>query len=338
MLNVYRSWIPAVLLAAVFLGTLFLYNHSLDEKGSHERVQVFNALNDDDKLIFVRNLMDQEGIISAWKLFDAAGVPGVGPLPYHVGSYIYSKHGASGIKLCPPEYWLGCRGGLLKAAVAAEGLTVMKDLEEECNVDGLGFRCGHGLGHGFSQFTGFDIKKALSHCDALSLNSQRPCFGGVFQEYWEFAPEDKFLSAGVWDMCRDLGGAHLSVCAFNLRDLWESRYQLDFHESMGLCLSTDDRTIRLSCLLGVGFDIVKKSGGQAKEIIEKCREVFPADYEPLCLVSASNVLAVYTYTGWKDSVKHICGQLAPELQPTCREASEIRTLFATDTILTTFPL
>lgn len=298
----------------------------------------FDGLSEERKLEFLRKVMDQEGVDAGWYVLESANIPGVGPLPYFIGTYMYEKYGSRGITQCPDAFRLGCRGGLLKAAVAAEGLGVMKDLEDECDFKGLGKTCGHGLGHGFSQFTAFDIKKALEYCDQLTQYSQVPCYGGVFQEYWEFAPGEMFSKDDVWKPCSGLPERHLSVCAFNLRDQWGARYQFDNSRSMELCLSADDRTVKLGCLLGIGFKIVKQQAGQAESVINECTDIFTDQHRPLCLISASNVFAVYKYPDWRESVYKMCRELDSEMRSVCRNAAEIQTLFATETLLKEFEL
>ncbi len=325
-----------VLVTLVFLLASLAYWFTLEEKRLLGKLAVFNALEFKDKLVFLESVMEKEGIVAGWKLLESADVPSVGPLPYFVGTYIYKKHGSQGIKLCPDSFRLGCRGGLLKATVATEGLNVLKDLKDECDLKGLGKTCGHGLGHGFSQFTNFDIKKSLEYCDQLTSYAQVPCYGGVFQEYWEFGPEYMFSKDDVWKMCRDLPERHRSVCAFNLRDMWEVRYQLDNSESMTLCISADDRTTRVGCLLGAGFRIVKQNDGKVRDVITSCIEVFPEKYRPLCFISASNVFAVYKYDDWQNSVKVVCDELDGEMKSACRNAAEVKTLFETETVLKEF--
>ncbi len=330
-----KDRILTVLVTLVFLLASLAYGVTLEEKRSFEKLAVFNALIFKDKLVFLESVMEKEGIVAGWKLLESADVPSVGPLPYFVGTYIYKKHGSQGIKLCPNSFRLGCRGGLLKAAVAAEGLNVIKDLKNECASKGLGKTCGHGFGHGLSKFTNFDIKKSLEYCDQLRY-AKVPCYGGVFQEYWEFGPEYMFSKDDVWKMCRDLPERHLSVCAFNLRDMWEARYQLDNSESMALCVSADERTTRVGCLLGAGFKIVKQNNGKVRDVITSCNEVFPEKYRPLCFISASNVFVVYAYDDWRNSVKAVCNELNGEMKSACRNAAEIQTLFETETVLKEF--
>jgi hypothetical protein len=301
-------------------------------------VTVFNDLSPNKKIELLRLIMDAEGADAGWRMLELAQVPGVGPLPYFIGTYMYEKKGSSGIRECPETFLLGCRGGLLKAAVAAEGLAVIENLENECEIAGLGQTCGHGLGHGFSQFADFNIQKALEYCDLLTANAQIPCYGGVFQEYWEFAPDEKFMKNSIWEPCTGLDDRHRSVCAFNLRDQWGVRYGFDNTKSMQLCLSVHDRTIKLGCMLGIGFKIVKEQDGDVGRVVDTCSSVFPEDYRPLCLISAANVFAVYKYVDWRESIFKVCRLLTDDLRSTCRNAAEIKTLFATASVLEDFDL
>src|SRR5688572_26689188 len=100
MFRSHASWAAL----AVLLLSIFIYAHSLEAREAHERLVIFEALNPSQKILFLKDLMDQEGIVAGWKLLEHAQVPRVGPLPYYVGTYIYKKHGSAGIKLCPDSF------------------------------------------------------------------------------------------------------------------------------------------------------------------------------------------------------------------------------------------
>jgi hypothetical protein len=310
----------------------------LQNERTNQALAVFTKLTQNHKYEFIHALLDREGIDAVNRLLVAFDTPSASGLTYQFGTFMYAKYGTSAIAKCPKALLLGCRAGIIRAALMARGPDVLSEFITACGAGkpGIGYSCGHGIGHGTAEIKDFDVPSALIVCDGLATYAQAPCFGGIFQEYLEFAPAANFSEADLWQPCTGLSDQHRSVCAFTLPDLWYTRYQYTDEKIVSLCESSADSVIRENCLLGVGFRVTKLAKGDPTTIIARCADLLPENERPLCIIASANVLSVYTYPDWQSRVNTVCATLSPDLETICRAAPGTHTTFETNTLLTAY--
>ena len=77
----------------------------------------------------------------------------------------------------------GHLGSLSKVDAATTAAVCDEQIEAARHSTFLRYQCVHGLGHGLTMHFKYDLKKALSLCDALMMKWDRDsCYGGVFME------------------------------------------------------------------------------------------------------------------------------------------------------------
>src|SRR3989304_7210773 len=105
------------------------------------------------------------------------------------GQVLYVNVGLSGATICDESFAFGCFHSFLANAIQAEGMGVIKNLNEQCiaKLKSQALGCQHGIGHGILASTGYEfanLANALEICDSLPANDPiGGCLGGVFMEY-----------------------------------------------------------------------------------------------------------------------------------------------------------
>lgn len=106
-------------------------------------------------------------------------------------SFSHYKDASVAFSHCRDTFSSGCYHGVLEGYLGSlpkvDATTAAAVCNEQIDAAGnssfLRYQCVHGLGHGLAMHFKYDLKKALSLCDALVMKWDRDsCYGGVFME------------------------------------------------------------------------------------------------------------------------------------------------------------
>ena len=104
---------------------------------------------------------------------------------HEAGRFAYEFFKENAFQTCSAECHSGCYHGAIEAYFSEHGTKdLVKNLQTLCGPVTNPFfnhQCIHGIGHGLTAWTSYDIPEALRSCDLLP-NRQDSCYTGVFME------------------------------------------------------------------------------------------------------------------------------------------------------------
>ncbi|MBI4080366.1 MAG: hypothetical protein HY430_01195, partial [Candidatus Levybacteria bacterium] len=228
------------------------------------------------------------------------------------GLLLYDSFGFEGIKNCTTHFAFGCYHGFLDKAFS-KNLGHLLDAQNAClklGLDGSGpvASCIHGIGHGVASFYSTqDLEKALVTCRKLTSGNEY-CFDGVFMEFVRSAPDSFFKSNDPYYPCNSLeakyGYAYSSACGRNQPSLLMSRFNMEFDEVIGVCLSSSSKPFKESCFDALGFSLA--SSGDVSQIISGCQKMQVPEYINKCIKAAAGELVFQEIPGWSEKSKDVC--------------------------------
>lgn len=215
-----------------------------------------------------------------------------------LGELLYEEYHMEGLGECDGSFGFGCYHGFFNAAIYAEGIEILPELDAACKKKyGLvDTRCQHGLGHGLLVYTGYEnLTDALMWCTTISTQPTGSCTGGVFMEYnfhtMEMPLGDYYRPMEDEDPhapCMSLPEQFRASC-YQEQPLWWAKHFDNDYKKMGmLCAELPAHTPHSdSCFMGVGNAISEKSLYEYTEVISQCGTM-PEEYaQALCREGAS---------------------------------------------------
>ena len=104
---------------------------------------------------------------------------------HRAGRISYEIYDAEAFKNCSAECHSGCYHGATESYFKEHGTdNLASDLNLICSNELNSFfshQCMHGIGHGLMAWSNYDLPKALTSCELLSMGEES-CFTGVFME------------------------------------------------------------------------------------------------------------------------------------------------------------
>lgn len=238
------------------------------------------------------------------------------------GETLYAVSGVEAVVVCGPELEYGCYHGFFTRAVAAQGLSVVAQLDAACrSTTGEEITaCQHGLGHGIIEFLGVDkIEESLAACEQVQHDSSLAgCFSGVFMQYnvpQTVAENGTFQSStrtpldpgAPYDPCPTLDAAYQPSCYHSLGHWWEKLYAPHYERIGRLCDEVPDYAFRTTCFHGLATAITSSAGFKSPKIIEWCRMMPSEESQVLCLRVAANSVQRRTHDTFRSAL--VCAAL-----------------------------
>jgi len=252
------------------------------------------------------------------------------------GGALYEAQGLSGLSICDAQFAFGCFHEFLGRAIAALGLSVVQQLDENCfKVLGpeKGLACEHGIGHGIEVSIGYsadDLRKTLATCKTLSHNEPiGGCYAGAFMEY------DLQTMLGTQGRVREISGNDMQFpcdavsveykksCYFSQPQWWYQRFRADglsdvkniYMQTGALCAQVPDAYAR-DCYEGIGTNIpaaVRFSPDLSRGVCESVSSD-PADVL-YCKSLAAN--AIFSAEGNNTHATDVCAGLTEKAYAYC---------------------
>lgn len=215
-------------------------------------------------------------------------------LAHIFGGALYRVEGIRGLTACDARFTYGCFHEFLGEAIAEGGLSVVRDLNEECATALVEspLSCQHGIGHGLTATLGYDedsFKQAMAVCRELPYNDPiGGCYGGVFMEYnlrtilsirGEVADIRPLTDGNYYDLCEILSTDLLRPCFFWQPQWWhqlfrvagESDEEIIFTRLGALCSeATADPAFSRACFEGIGNITTPAANFDARRAAELC--------------------------------------------------------------------
>ena len=245
-----------------------------------------------------------------------------------IGNVLYEKEGANGVTVCDASFGFGCFHGFFGVALASEGVSAIKELDEACvdRFGELGTGCTHGIGHGILEYYGHErIHDALAICDdTTQLVSILGCTSGVFMEYNTplFETEDgglvtlprEFDSLNAYGPCGSVSEKYKQSCYFELGSWWELSLGKDWEKMEALCSALSNTENFKFCMLGVGHTIGNRVNYEVSEIGDAC-DAMGRDQRLYCRAGAHWML--YSNPDYRESAPELCEVFDEPQQSVC---------------------
>lgn len=238
----------------------------------------------------------------AYQVFSADQVgfnEGKQHLAAHVfGEELFSAVGVSGIRVCDRRFSFGCYHGFFSAAIAAEGVAVIPELDQACRVAfEVANPCQHGLGHGLVEYFGSSkLDQALAGCDFADRSDPiSGCPSGVYMEYNFPVLIDgqgaelttrSFEPAAPYDPCPDVPARFSESCYHELPQWWLQVYSTEFSDLIGLCQNIAEDKHRAACYEGVGAMTASGTDYDPREAAEICFSIVEPAGQRRCHLAA----------------------------------------------------
>ena len=125
-----------VVLVVVWIGTsFFVFDIIKSRKLDAEILSVYKTLTinphrEGNRYDFLKKVVEEHGLDAGWRLLKSMGTPSASLDSYLLGEYLYEKFGSNSIKKCHQSFLLGCRSGVVRSAIIAQGLNAIEELKE----------------------------------------------------------------------------------------------------------------------------------------------------------------------------------------------------------------
>ena len=174
------------------------------------------------------------------------------------------------ISECRPIFASGCYHGVVEASLQVQRQLDMTELERMCagagseDQPGPIVECVHGLGHGVVGAVGFDIERALDHCDALlRVSFHAACHSGAFME----AINSTFRASALGSTAH--GGSHPNGAHAGHRVSPARLLSVDRTNPYSPCDRFDD-PYAATCWMYQGLLILRHHGFKPAEALRTC--------------------------------------------------------------------
>lgn len=251
-----------------------------------------------------------------------------------MGALLYEKGGLSALTICDNNFSFGCYHAFFSQALAAEGVSVIAELDRQCveKYGEFGTGCQHGIGHGLLEYMGHDrLAEALQSCKyTTQKNPLFGCTSGIFMEYNvpiiidEERTYTKFREldfARPYEPCPTLAEEFQGSCYYEMGQWWDKYYPDDYRDIGKLCENIPNPKHKESCYLGVGNVAAPSSEYDPAEALRKCLGMPTEEGRLLCRSGAS--WSTFANPAFRDRAPQMCADLPIVEQKTCVQKSDI---------------
>lgn len=241
------------------------------------------------------------------------------------GEVLFTASGLNGVVVCDSAFEFGCYHGFFTAAVGANGIGILPELDRACRSEAMPSACQHGIGHGILEYFGHDkLETALESCAAVpQLEPVAGCTAGVFMEYnlpitivpgvdasMKFRPVN---DENPYTPCPDLPREFRQSCYHELVQLWDRYY--DYQKIGKLCAELENGAERDACFQGAGNIAVPSSQYDVAAAIGKCLEMPGDDGQAICRIASS--WSFWAQEHYRHLAPEPCRGLAPDIVARC---------------------
>ncbi len=217
---------------------------------------------------------------------------------HKAGRMAYELAGADAFKQCSSECHSGCYHGATEAYFKEHGTeNLSENIATLCSSELNAFfthQCFHGIGHGLTAWTNYDVPKALTDCDLLPNSSaQSSCWTGVFMEniVGGLASKEghvsKYLSSDPLYPCTDpkVEEKYRVSCYFLQTSRMMQLFASDFKKIGDACAKAPKEYQR-SCFESMGRDVGGVHRADSTMAIKMCSYAPKGSARVGCLVGA----------------------------------------------------
>jgi hypothetical protein len=232
------------------------------------------------------------------------------------GEVLFATGGIEAFAACDATFGFGCYHGFFGRAIAEEGETSVKALDNACvkAYGVLGTGCQHGIGHGVLEYVGYEnISEALALCKDTSQPAPLlGCTSGVFMEYNSplvgagagLVPAPRVLtSETIYGPCPSVLPEYQTSCYFELGKWLVSQLSLGDERIADACEGLRGET-RTHCFLGAGEGIAFFVDNDAAQGRAECANLAKGADELAC--SAGIAWALFSNGRGKEAAREAC--------------------------------
>ncbi|MBY0309969.1 cupredoxin domain-containing protein [Patescibacteria group bacterium] len=217
------------------------------------------------------------------------------------GHFAYELYGSEAFQACSAQCHSGCYHGATEAYFGEHGTKdLAKNLGIICGSVSNPFfshQCIHGVGHGLTAWTSYDVPEALRACDLLP-SGHESCYTGVFMENVvggiakdeaknseETAHVTQYLSQDPQFPCTVVDEKYKASCYIFQTSRMVQLYDGDFSKVAKACLAAPE-LYRAHCFQSMGRDVGGVNRGNPSRAIAECKHVPDGNFRSDCLVGA----------------------------------------------------
>jgi plastocyanin len=226
-------------------------------------------------------------------------------IAHTAGRISYEVYNEKAFSECSAECHSGCYHGATEAYFKEHGTANLeKDLNVICSSSLNAFfshQCLHGIGHGLTAWTNYNLPEALKNCDKLS-KGRESCYTGVFMENivgalalsnnnpWKEATASgahysKYLSDDLQYPCNFVADKYRSSCYFLQTSRVLQLFPGDFQKVAQACFQAPNQ-YQTYCFESMGRDVGGVFRGSPEKEIEMCNFVGDSPLKKNCLSGA----------------------------------------------------
>ena len=244
------------------------------------------------------------------------------------GRLLFQNQGITGIGVCDSSFAFGCYHGFMSAAISAEGIKSISEIDKKCvSLYGeLGTGCQHGIGHGILEYLGYDsLQVALETC--LKTTQVNPLFGctsGVFMEYntpLVISANSASFKPRLFNIKESYGPCPFVTqtpfrlsCYFQLGEWWNGI--LDYKKMGELCGDLHDEMEREVCFEGVGQIAGEANGYTVSSIMDQCNSM-PNNSDGMLDCAAGGAWSIFANPAAAAKASDVCNSLPVSLAQSC---------------------
>ena len=244
--------------------------------------------NDDSLYSYVKKFGPKQTITRLYELKPKFG--NCHNVAHKAGRFTYEIFGEKAFRLCTLECHSGCYHGAIEAYLKEHGTEgISEALNVICGSEQNKFleqQCIHGIGHGLTAWSNYELFEALKGCDLLS--QPQSCYTGVFMENIVGSlTEDhitKYLNENPKYPCTIVDDKYKNACYLVQTSQMIKLFNGNFSKIASTCMEVPEQ-YRYSCFHSMGRDI---SMGQRdpEEAIQFCSLAPKGESKNACLAGA----------------------------------------------------
>jgi hypothetical protein len=180
------------------------------------------------------------------------------------------------------------------------------------------FTCIHGIGHGTTLLTYYELPEALKLCDAFSGTwEQEECYNGAFMQNLfsdKDHPTEYVRADDSMFPCTAIAEKYRTECFNRQARVFLLHNNYDFSIAFSMCASLDV-TYRNRCYEGLGREAFAISYNNIETTRGACSQGETADQKQACYLDAVEYFIDFTHK--RDSGDAFCKALEPTMQNAC---------------------
>lgn len=217
------------------------------------------------------------------------------------GHFAYEIYGAEAFQTCSAQCHSGCYHGATEAYFRENGTKdLAKNLGIICGAVTNPFfnhQCIHGVGHGLTAWTSYDVPEALKACDKLP-SSQESCYTGVFMENvvggiakdeaknsGQEAHITQYLSEDPQFPCNVVEEKYKASCYIFQSSRMMQLFNGDFSQVANACLAAPSQ-YQSNCFQSMGRDVGGNNRANPTSAIVQCNNAPAGSHRSDCLMGA----------------------------------------------------